>query len=115
MSDIARPLSEYSLRWGIEPMFGAFKSRGFDLEATHVTDPTRLSRLLTLLAIAYTWAGTCGLWEFERRDLRLKKHGRMPVSVFRMGLDFLQPMMVKLCRSVNNSHEEIALQFLSCT
>ena len=30
VSDVARGLSEYALRWGIEPMFGAFKSRGFD-------------------------------------------------------------------------------------
>ena len=115
VSDVARPLKEYALRWGIEPMFGAFKTRGFDLEATHVTDPIRLSRLLALLALAYTWAGVCGLWEFEKRDLRLMKHGRMPVSVFRLGLDFLQPIAARLCRSVNKSHEEIALQLLSCT
>jgi hypothetical protein len=115
VSDVERPLEEYALRWGIEPMFGAFNSRGFDLEATPLTDPVRISRLLCLLALAYTWAGACGLWEFHQRLLKVKKHGRMPISVFRLGLDFLQPIVAKLCRSVNKRQQEIALQFLSCT
>ena len=121
VSDTARPLSEYSLRWGIEPMFGAFKSRGFDLEATHVTDPTRLSRLLCLLALAYTWSGVCGLWQFSRVGFRpdgsvkVNKHGRLPVSVFRLGLDFLQPIVSKLCRTVKECEGAIAMQFLSST
>lgn len=115
LSDVERPLSEYALRWGIEPMFGAFKSRGFDLEATHVTDPVRLSRLLCLLSLAYCWAGSCGLWVFEERGLRVKKHGRMPVSAFRLGLDFLQPIVAKLCRTVNNCQSATAMRFLSCT
>jgi hypothetical protein len=115
VSNEERPLLEYALRWGIEPMFGALKSRGFDLEATHITDPTRLSRLLCLLALAYTWAGACGLWEFHQRLLKVKKHGRMPISVFRLGLDFLQPIAAKLCRSVSKRQQEIALQILSCT
>jgi hypothetical protein len=115
VSDEERPVSEYALRWGIEPMFGAFKTRGFDLEATHVTDPMRLSRLLCLLALAYTWAGTCGLWEFTQRDLKVKNHGRMPISVFRLGADLLQPIMARLCRKPSDSQAEIATRFLSCT
>jgi Transposase DDE domain len=121
VSDVSRPLCEYSLRWGIEPMFGAFKSRGFDLEATHVTDPTRLSRLLCLLALAYTWSGTCGLWVFSRvgfkpdGSVKVNKHGRLPVSVFRLGLDFLQPIVAKMCRNIKDCEGEIALKFLSST
>ena len=121
VSDVSRPLCEYSLRWGIEPMFGAFKSRGFDLEATHVTDPTRLSRLLCLLALAYTWSGVCGLWVFSRvgfkpdGSVKVNKHGRLPISVFRLGLDFLQPFAKMLCRSVKECEAVTALQFLSST
>lgn len=121
VSDVARPLSEYSLRWGIEPMFAGFKSRGFDLEATHVTDPTRLSRLLCLLTLAYTWSGVCGLWQFSRVGFKpdgspkVNKHGRLPISVFRLGLDFLQPIVAKLCRTVKDCEGVIALQFLSST
>lgn len=117
VSDQERPLSQYSLRWGIECMFGAFKRRGFNLEDTHVTAPDRLSRLMTFLALAYTWAGVCGLWEVEDPEFKwkIKKHGRHGVSVFRLGLDFLQPIMLKLCRNVNESQVVNARRFLSCT
>ena len=121
VSDVTRPLQEYALRWGIEPMFGAFKTRGFDLEATHVVDPSRLSRLLTLLALAYTWSGVCGLWEFSHvgfkvdGSVKVKKHGRLPISIFHLGLNFLQPIAAKMCRNVSDYEEMLALKFLSCT
>jgi len=115
VSDTERSLSVYALRWGIETLFGAFKRRGFDLEATHVTDPVRLSRLVALLALAYTWAGVCGLWCFARAGLQLKKHGRWPISIVRLGLDWLQPIMARLCRNVGEWQLSTALLFLSCT
>ena len=52
------PHQEYKKRWGIETLFGALKSRGFNLEETHLKDPERLSRLLALLALAFTLAGS---------------------------------------------------------
>jgi len=33
-----------ALRWGIETLFGIFKTRGFCLESTHFTDAERLSQ-----------------------------------------------------------------------
>src|SRR5262249_9005718 len=33
------PHKEYEKRWGIETLFGALKSRGFNLEDTHLQDP----------------------------------------------------------------------------
>ncbi len=45
-------LTEYKLRWGIETMFGCLKSRGFELEETHLTDTDKISKLLMLLALA---------------------------------------------------------------
>src|SRR5215470_13919852 len=44
-----RPHEQYKNRWGIETLFGALKSRGFNLEDTHLKDSERLSRLLALL------------------------------------------------------------------
>lgn len=49
-------IDDYAQRWGIETLFGIFKSRGFNLEDTHLTDSERLSRLLALLTIALCWA-----------------------------------------------------------
>src|SRR5207244_646467 len=40
------PLSDYALRWGVETLFGALKTRGFCLEATHLVLPERLEKLL---------------------------------------------------------------------
>jgi len=79
----------------IETLFAALKSRGFNLEDTHVQDPERLSRLLALLSLAFTWAFVVGLWQASVKELKLKKHGYPPKSVFRRGLDIL-------CRLVTN-------------
>jgi len=82
-------------RWGIESLFGALKSRGFNLEDTRLQDPERLSRLLGLLALAFTWAFIVGQWQAAIKELKLKKHGYLPKSIFRLGLN-------TLCRLVTN-------------
>jgi hypothetical protein len=108
------PAIEYRKRWGIETLFGALKTRGFNLEDTRLTDEARLSRLLALLAIAFTWAFLVGQWQAEVQELKLKKHGYPPKSVFRLGLDML-------CRLVTNleSRDLVAwhrvIKLLSCT
>jgi hypothetical protein len=48
--------SDYALRWGIETLFGIFKTRGFCLESTHFTEPERLRKLFTLLILALVWS-----------------------------------------------------------
>jgi hypothetical protein len=95
-------LERYRKRWGIETMFGCLKSRGFDLEATHVTDSVRLCRLLGVLALAFCWAYRCGEWLFEQRAWKVKKHGRLMVSLFRRGLDFLQRLFLPFCGNYSN-------------
>ena len=84
-----KALSNYCLRWQIETLFGCLKTRGFNLEETHVTAPERVSRLLALLAVGFCWALLTGKVICERKALRIKKHGRLEQSVFRVGLDYL--------------------------
>lgn len=115
ISDKAFSLSDYALRWGIETLFAAFKSRGFRLEDTHVTCPERLSRLIGLLAIAYCWAFAAGKWLEEVKPLKLKKHGRAPISLVRRGLDYLRPVALQLCATVSKCDVKQATGFLSCT
>lgn len=43
---------DYGRRWGIEPLFSDYKSRGFDVAATPLRAPDRLNRLLLLMALA---------------------------------------------------------------
>jgi hypothetical protein len=109
-----RPHEQYKNRWGIETLFGSLKSRGFNLEDTHLKDSERLSRLLGLLALAFTWAFVVGLWQASVKELKLKKHGYPPKSVFRRGLDIL-------CRLVTNFERfdvavwRIVIKLLSCS
>jgi hypothetical protein len=110
----AAPHLEYKKRWGIETLFGALKSRGFNLEETRLQDAERLSRLLALLALAFTWAFVVGQWQAAVKELRLKKHGYPPKSVFRLGLNIL-------CRLVTNfEHFDVVvwnkvIKLLSCS
>ena len=87
-------LSRYTERWGIETLFAALKSRGFDLEATRLTAPERVGRLIALLGLAFLWARLVG----ERRAKtdgppRELSHGRRQRSIFRYGLDRLQHLL----------------------
>jgi hypothetical protein len=43
-------IRDYAQRWGIETLFGIFKTRGFCLESTYLNDPDRLSKLIGLLS-----------------------------------------------------------------
>jgi hypothetical protein len=108
-------LTEYAKRWGIETLFGSLKSRGFDLEATHLQAGERLSRLLSVLSLAFCWAYLCGAWLFEQKPWKVKKHGRLPVSLFRRGLDFLQRLVLPICGRRDREQFQNAISFLSCT
>jgi hypothetical protein len=63
-------------RWGLENLFESFlKTRGFCVESIHVNRPERLSRLLALLSLAFTWAMKVGLWIHQGSPIPLKAHG----------------------------------------
>jgi Transposase DDE domain len=93
-----QPQEQYRMRWGIETLFAAMKSRGFNLEDTHLRDAERLSRLLALLALAFTWAFVVGLWQANVKELKLKKHGYPPKSIFRRGLNILCRLVINFER-----------------
>jgi hypothetical protein len=77
-------------RWGIEPFFRDFKSSGWHIESSALTDFFRLDRLLTLLSVNYLWATCIGRWlcKLGRRseiDSKAQRH----LSLFRIGYDWL--------------------------
>ena len=106
-------IDDYAKRWGIETLFGMFKTRGFCLESTHFTDSQRLSKLLALMSLALCWAIKTGEWLHQSHPIKLKKHGRLAKSIFRHGLDYLRSIVTDL----DLRHEAFchSLQFLSCT
>jgi hypothetical protein len=84
----------YRRRWEIETMFAALKSRGFDLEATHLTDPEGVENLIGLLALAFAWVRLVGRKRANRHGAPPEKsHGRPGRSLFRYGLDWLQSIL----------------------
>lgn len=112
-------LEQYRRRWGIETLFGCLKRTqgvpGFDLEATHLTRPERLSRLMAVLTLAFCWAYVTGVWLFEQEPWKVKKHGRLAVSLFRKGLDRPQQALMPLCGSARQREGLNLAQFLSST
>jgi hypothetical protein len=63
----------YAERWGIEPMFSDFKSRGFGLEQTHIQYPDRLSRLILVMSLALYWAVSTGMWDQAHNPIPAEK------------------------------------------
>ena len=66
----------YADRWGIEPMFSDFKSRGFGLEQTHLRYPGRLARLILVMSLALYWAVSTGLWDQLNNPTPVEKKDR---------------------------------------
>ena len=83
-------IETYLKRWEIETLFGCLKTRGFRFEDTHMTDPKKIGKLLSLLTIAFVWAHAVGEWVHEMHPIALKTHGRRALSIFRRGLDHLR-------------------------
>lgn len=106
-------IDDYGKRWGIETLFGMFKTRGFNLESTHFNQQNRLSKLLALMSLAMCWAILMGEWLHEQIPLKIKKHGRRAKSIFRYGLDYLRAIALDL--DLKQSEFIHSLKFLSCT
>ena len=46
-------IADYKDRWQIETMFKAFKTNGFNVEDTHLSDLKRIDKRITLVSIAF--------------------------------------------------------------
>ncbi|MFC0206581.1 transposase, partial [Novosphingobium soli] len=88
-------LARYRARWKIETLFANLKTRGFDLEATHITDPDKLETLLVIMTIAAALAAKAGAAAHQIRPIPVKKHGRQAVSIFALGLAILRKIFAR--------------------
>jgi len=66
----------YSHRWGIEPMFSDFKSRGFGIQDTQIHYPDRLGRLILVMSLALYWAVSTGMWDAAENPTPSEKKDR---------------------------------------
>lgn len=108
-------LADYARRWEIETLFSCLKTRGFCLEATHVTETERLRKLVALLALAFCWAHLAGEWLARREPLEIKKHGRPARSIFRHGFDHLRRILCNLQSAAQQLAFRRVIQLLSRT
>jgi len=110
----SKGLKVYGLRWGIETFFGNINSRGFDFEATHVTNPEKLSLLLGVTSLAIFWALQAGSFlDQHAQPLKLKKHGRLECSRFRYGLDHLRQLI--FLHALDSQQALPCIRLLTCT
>lgn len=106
-------LADDRRRWSIETLFGGLKTRGFNLEDTHLCHPERMERLFALLVRACAWCLQVGLWKHQHQPIRLKTHQRPAQSLFRYGLDHLRRLFFNAVHHLSEMQQMIKL--LSCT
>ena len=69
-------LLEYKQRWKIETLFQNLKSRGFELEETHLTEAAKIDRLFGVLALAAAWAVKTGELESAENPIEIKNNAQ---------------------------------------
>jgi hypothetical protein len=86
-----RLLNRYRVRMWIEEMYGDMKGHGFDLEATHLDDPDRVSHLVLAVSFAFVWLIAIGSWVVKRGLRHYVDHkSRRDKSYFRIGWDWIE-------------------------
>ena len=106
-------LQLYKQRWEIETFFKAIKKTGFDFEATHLTDLDRISNLLALVTIAFTWAHRMGEFLNDMiKAIKIKKHGYRALSFFRHGCDYLRSIINHYAHRLDDFYHSLTV--LTC-
>jgi len=80
----------YKKRFQIETFFSDEKSRGFDLDKSHLSDPERLATLMIAACLAYLWIIYLGLVAVRKNWIKvIHRTDRCDWSLFRLGLALL--------------------------
>jgi Transposase DDE domain len=81
----------YQKRFRIETFFSDQKSRGFNIDKSHLEDCQRLSRLLIATCLAYIWIVYLGsLCKSDGWQSMIHRRNRCDLSLFRLGLQLLE-------------------------
>jgi len=84
-------LKHYRIRMWTEEMYGDMKGHGFDLEATHLRDTQRISRLLLGVCLTFVWLISLGSWVVKRGFRpQVDRKSRRDKSYFRIGWDWVE-------------------------
>jgi len=101
----------YKERWQIESAFKALKTSGFNIEDTHLADIERVSKLLSLVLIAFAWVYRAGIYLDTLKPIKIKKHGRRAKSLFKYGLNYIANLLFS--NDIDKFNQ--CCKFLSCT
>ena len=81
----------YKKRFRIETFFSDQKSRGFNIQKSHIENPQRMSRLLIASCLAYIWIVYLGsLCKTDGWQSIIHRKSRCDLSLFRLGLQLLE-------------------------
>ncbi len=84
----------YSYRFTIETFFSDQKSRGFNLQKSHLSSPERVAKLLIASCIAYIWIIYLGILAIKNKALpEIHRRGRCDLSLFQLGLRYLERIL----------------------
>jgi hypothetical protein len=80
----------YKKRFRIETFFADQKSRGFNIQKSHIEDPQRISRLLIASCLAYIWIVYLGsLCKTDGWQGIIHRKNRCDLSLFQLGFRLL--------------------------
>lgn len=96
MSSIHRACECYLKRMRIETFFSDQKSRGFQLDRSHLSDPARVQRLLFAACLAYLWVIYLGtVAQTDTWQSKIHRRHRCDLSLFQLGLRLLEYLLVQ--------------------
>lgn len=108
-------LENYKQRWSIEKLFNKLKTRGFNLEDTHMTALNKLEKLIGLVSIAFVWsflAGELLIQTYKIRMVTTPKNSKRIKSVFDQGFKYLRKIICNIYKLINEFDNLVNL--LSC-
>ena len=87
----------YARRMWTEELFGDLKGHGFDLEATHLNDILKLSRLTLAVVLLYVWLVAWGSHVIKRgQRFLVDRADRRDLSIFQIGWRFIERCLTNL-------------------
>lgn len=90
------PFALYAKRWNIEVMFNKFKTSGFNLEHSHITNGRRILNLFAIISLAYVYSCYIGNIRNQIKPIKQKLINNIEtksVSLFRYGFDLIKHIL----------------------
>ena len=95
MECVAEACQWYRRRFCIETFFSDQKSRGFNLQKSHLSDPERITRFMIATCLAYIWMIYLGVKvrEKEPEMKMIHRTDRCDLSLFQLGIRYLEYLL----------------------